>query len=36
MAIIIIGLGSLVFLSAVLIAGALFMRNRWDDLGRPR
>jgi galactitol-specific phosphotransferase system IIC component len=32
--IIILGLGSLVFLSAMLIVMALFMRSRWDQMGQ--
>lgn len=34
MAIIAFGLGSLVFLSALLIVAALMLRGQWDQMGR--
>jgi hypothetical protein len=34
--IIAIGLGSLVFLSAALIAAALILRGQWDEMGHRR
>jgi hypothetical protein len=33
-AIVALGLGSVIFLSTILIVGALLLRNRWDDMGR--
>jgi hypothetical protein len=36
MAIVALGLGSLAFLSAAVIAGALLLRSQWDDLARRR
>jgi hypothetical protein len=36
MAIIALGLGSLVFLSTAVIVGALLLRGHWDDLARRR
>lgn len=33
---VIIGFGSLVFLTAMLIMAAVSLRGQWDDLGRRR
>lgn len=33
--VVVLALASIVFLSVVLITGALMMRNRWDRFGQP-
>ncbi len=33
---VVLGLGSLIFLSTAVIVAALFMRGQWDELSRRR